>query len=344
MKWFEIRMTLLLAIVAMFYSACDGDKVTPLFIDLTQTQLDILFVSESEGQQQIYAVQDTVLGTVYNISKAYGGWGILDPSWSADGRKFAYTDLIVVTSAYTPFHTNIYIRNMDMDSSRYDSLNLRRVTIDPYVLDSNGVAYGTLNLRPDWNSTVQKIVFISDRINEKLNIFSIDITDSLTGDSNSIVPLTAEEDKIGIYCYPSFSPNGSTIVYSSNKDGTEEIWKMNADGSNKTQLTFNNASINGRPRFSPDGNRISFYSTMWKNGIDSLHIFTMDVNGGNLDTVTSTGNNYDPAWSPDGTKLIYAKKTSSSKSYIYIINSDGSGETRLISDNRAYYPIWRMKP
>lgn len=344
MKWFEVRIALLLTIAAMFYSACDGDSIKTQYIDLTQTQLDILFVSESGSLQQIFAVQDTMLETVYNISKAVGAWGILDPSWSADGRKFAYTDLIVVTSSYTPYHTNIYIRNMDMDSSRFDSLNLRRVTMDPYIIDSAGIAHGTLNLRPDWNSTTQQIVFISDRINKKFNIFSIDITDSLTGDTNSIAPLTMEEDKIDIYCYPAFSPNGSTIVYSSSKDGSEEIWKMNADGSNKTQLTFNNASINGRPRFSPDGNKISFYSTLWKNGVDSLHIFTMDVNGGSLDTITSTGNNYDPAWSPDGTKLIYAKKTSSSKSYIYIINIDGSGETRLIGDKRAYYPIWRMKP
>ncbi|NUM82344.1 PD40 domain-containing protein, partial [bacterium] len=232
MKWFEVRIVLLLTIAAMFNSACDGDKVTPIFVDLTKTQLDILFVSESEGQQQIYAVKDSTPGTVYNISKAYGGWGILDPSWSADGRKFAYTDLIVVTSSYAPFHTNIYIRNMDMDSSRYDSLNLRKITTDPYILDTSGVAYGTLNLRPDWNSTTQKIVFISDRIDNKFNIFRIDVTDSLTGDSNSITQLTAEDDKIDIYCYPAFSPNGSTIVYSSSKDGSEEIWKMNADGSN----------------------------------------------------------------------------------------------------------------
>ncbi|MBX7151012.1 hypothetical protein K1X84_05190 [bacterium] len=344
MKWFEARIVILLVVAAMFYSACDGDTVTIKYIDLTNSQLDILFVSESEGKQQIYAVQDTALDAIYNISRAYGQWGILDPSWSTDGRKFAYTDLVVVTSSYTPFHTNIYIRNLDMDSSRYDSLNLRRVTTDPYIIDSNGIAYGTLNLRPDWNSSIQKIVFISDRINNKFNIFSINITDSLTGDTGSIAPLTIEDDKIDIYCFPSYSPDGSKIVYSSRKDGSEEIWKMDADGSNKTQLTFNNSSLNRRPRFSPDGNHISFYSTLWKNGIDSLQVFTMDANGGNLDTITSFGNNYDPAWSPDGTKLIYAKRTSLSKSYIYIINTDGSGETRLISDRRAYYPVWRMKP
>jgi Tol biopolymer transport system component len=219
-------------------------------------------------------------------------------------------------------------------------------TNSPYVIDSNGIHYGTLNMRPDWSHHTNEMVFISDR-DSVFNIFKTTISDSLTGDTLPTV-LTDVFDKIDVYCYPSFSPDGSKIVYTSKKSGNEEIWVMNSDGSNKTQLTDNNASINSRPRFSPSGDKISFFSSMWVDGNDSLQIYTMDPNGANLDTVTTSGNNSDPSWSPDGNEIVFAKRGGSSskpRSYIYIIGRNGQNSRKLIDgDSKAYYPAWRPLP
>ena len=46
--------------------------------------------------------------------------------------------------------------------------------------------------------------------------------------------------------YPSFSPDGSKIAFSSDRDGNYEIYVMNADGSNQTRLTNNPATISLR--------------------------------------------------------------------------------------------------
>ena len=59
--------------------------------------------------------------------------------------------------------------------------------------------------------------------------------------------------------FPSFSPDGSKIAFTSNRDGSYEIYVMNADGSNQTRLT-NDPADDDDPSFSGDGSKIAFYS------------------------------------------------------------------------------------
>lgn len=326
--------------VTLLWNSCDSKTPSTKYIDLTRTQVDVLFVSESSGGQQIYAVQDTTFAEVYGIYLDLNN-GTLDPSWSWDGRKFAYTKIIVSRQNGFPFHSNIYIVNMDSINNAFTP-----VTYSPYIIDTNNIHYGTLNMRPDWSWHTNKVVFISDR-DSVFNIYITDISNTLFGDTLPTA-LTDASDKIDVFCYPAFSPDGSKILYTSKKSGNEEIWIMDNNGSNKTRLTFNGASINSRPRFSPTSDKISFFSNMWVNGNDSLQIYTMNPNGSNLDTVTMQGNNYDPSWSPDGTEIIFAKRggsLSKPRSYIYVIGRNGLNERGLISgNNKAYYPAWKPQP
>lgn len=330
-----MRKSIVLALVGflMILWGCDNnDPFRPrLVLDLTDVYPDVLFVSESLGSQHIYAVHDTARGDILDISVNDAE---LDPTWSHDGRKFAYANIHLFNqSTGQPLHSNIYIRNMD-------SSKITPVTYNKYYLDTNFIFQDiVLNLRPDWSLTTNKIVFISNR-DSTFDIYSTTVTDSLYADTQA-VRLTDEDDKLNVYCYPSWSPDGSKIVYTSSKTGNEEVWIMNADGSGKTQLTDLNASIAGRPRFSPSGDKIAFYSSYSKNGNDSLNIFIMNSNGTNVQKITQSGNNIDPAWAPDGSKIVFAKR-STSKGYIYIINRDGTEEKKMISkDSRSYYPIWK---
>jgi TolB protein len=49
---------------------------------------------------------------------------------------------------------------------------------------------------------------------------------------------------------PRYSPDGSKIVFQTNRDGNKEIYIMNVDGSNQTRLT-NNFSLDYQPTFRP---------------------------------------------------------------------------------------------
>ncbi len=79
-------------------------------------------------------------------------------------------------------------------------------------------------------------------------------------DGNGQTRLTTNQDDDWS---PAWSPNSREITFVSNRDQNFEVYVMNADGSNQTNLTNNPAmedSRNARPSWSPDGNMIIFES------------------------------------------------------------------------------------
>ena len=96
-----------------------------------------------------------------------------------------------------------------------------------------------------------------------------------------------------------FGPH--TIAFVSTRDGTEEIYAMNPDGSNQTRLT-NNSARDGRPVWSPDGTKIAFRSD--RDGNEELYIMGFD--GSNQTNVTNLlGEEWLHSWSPDSTKIAF---------------------------------------
>ena len=87
---------------------------------------------------------------------------------------------------------------------------------------------------------------------------------------------------------------------------TLEIWVMNADGSNKRQVTHN-GKANFAPYFFPDGKRILFASNMDDPKGRNFDIYKINVDGSGLERITFN-DTFDgfPMFSPDGKKLVFA--------------------------------------
>ena len=100
-----------------------------------------------------------------------------------------------------------------------------------------------------------------------------------------------------------WSPDGGTIVFSSDRDGNYEIYSMKADGKDVKRLT-NNAGHDSFPKFSPDGTLISFNSNFESETTD---IYLMRTDGSNVVRLTTAkGHDFSRnGWSPDGTKFAY---------------------------------------
>ena len=79
---------------------------------------------------------------------------------------------------------------------------------------------------------------------------------------------------------PSWSPDGTSLAFASNRNGNWDIYTMNSDGTQVTQLT-DNPSSDLEPVWSPDGARLAFTSN--RNG--GLEVFLIDISGR---TVTAT--------------------------------------------------------
>jgi Tol biopolymer transport system component len=96
-------------------------------------------------------------------------------------------------------------------------------------------------------------------------------------DGSNMVKLTDETEKLNS---PAWSPDGTKIVFGGpvNK---RDIWVMNADGSNKINLTDKYAG--GFPAWSPDSSKITFSSTnKWGNS----EIWVMNADGSNQINLT----------------------------------------------------------
>ncbi|PYS72080.1 MAG: hypothetical protein DMF69_08600, partial [Acidobacteria bacterium] len=117
---------------------------------------------------------------------------------------------------------------------------------------------------------------------------------------------------------------GGKIVFGSVRDGNNEIYSMNSDGSNQTRLT-NDAGTDNDPTWSPDGSKIAFET----NRTGNFEIFSMNANGSAQTNLTNNAADEDSAsWSPDGTKIAFVSDRDGNLE-IYVMNANGSGQTRL---------------
>lgn len=99
------------------------------------------------------------------------------------------------------------------------------------------------------------------------------------------------------YLYdPVWSPDGEKVLFISKKDGNEEIYVANADGSGIFRLT-NNKEDDDSPSWSPDGSKILFRS----KGL----LYLMDPDGGNIEQLVHEGSFEHPKWSPDGKYIAF---------------------------------------
>jgi TolB protein len=174
--------------------------------------------------------------------------------------------------------------------------------------------------------------------------------------------------------YPSLSPDGQTVYFSSNQSGTFEIYSVDVNGNNLQQLTDGIGTLYA-PELSPDGSTILFTNHgngLWvmnadgsnpraitfKDDIDptwspdgsmiafasnrsgTRQLYTATANGKNVNQVTDLSNmGGRSTWSPDGKKLAFYRGPAGDHD-IYVINVDGSGLDRLTNGGDNLGPSW----
>jgi TolB protein len=120
---------------------------------------------------------------------------------------------------------------------------------------------------------------------------------------------------------------GTRIYFVSNRTGgnNKEIWSMDFDGSNQTQITHYN-SISISPQVSPDGTMIAF--TSFARGTPGIFIHSLETNRRLTFYNQKASLNSSPSFSPDGQRIVFAS-SASGRAQIYIANIDGSNLRRI---------------
>jgi len=246
------------------------------------------------------------------------------PAWSRDGRTIVFV-------SWRDGNGEVYV--MDADSS-----GPRNLTQNP----ANDV-------RPAWSPDGRSIAFVSSRDGQsEIYVMSAD-----GSGKRNLTRSRASDD------YPTWSPDGRRIAFvrgrlrsptalerlrmptaPPDRFYSYELYVMNADGSGLRRLTLNPKGYSlGQPVWSPDGRTI--YA--------GPYVANADGSGAQISIQVGAI----VVWSPDGTRIAFARKPdwcsdrggtrpcAGSHSDIYVMNADGSGKRNLTHDAlQNAEPVW----
>lgn len=128
---------------------------------------------------------------------------------------------------------------------------------------------------------------------------------------------------------PRFSPDGSRIAFTSDRGGGDNIWIMNADGSDKRQLTKENFRLLNQPSWSPDGRFIAakkHFTTQRSLGTGEVWLY--HVSGGNGVALVKKPNETfqkelgEPTFAPDGKHIYFTRNTTPGGTFQYAQDSN----------------------
>jgi TolB protein len=133
------------------------------------------------------------------------------------------------------------------------------------------------------------------------------------------------------------------IAFVSSRTGTKEIWVMDYDGANQRPLTSLH-TISLTPRWAPDASRIAFTCFASANGVVSpqLCMYSVDANKV-ISFPRFRGTNSSPAWSPDGSQIIFSSSMLGNPE-LFVTDANGGRPKRLTFSNGASTsPAWNPK-
>jgi len=162
---------------------------------------------------------------------------------------------------------------------------------------------------------------------------------------------------------PAWSPLGNKIAYFRQSPGAaSDIWVMNPDGSAQTNLTNTPDVAEANPSWSPDGQQIIFahrpaFLPAGMIGFGVANVAVMNADGSSVELITNDAGleQYDPTFSPDGTKIAYVQlpafangaaifPQSPSEESLVVANRDGSA-AQVVSPPgvRVFGPDWSVE-
>ena len=126
---------------------------------------------------------------------------------------------------------------------------------------------------------------------------------------------------------PQISPDGSQIVFRSNRSGSDEIWASDSSGSNALKLTDFRGPLAGTPRWSPDGRHIVFDARPGGNA----DIYVIGTNGSAPRRITTDkAEDVVPSWSRDGKWIYFASNRNGSWQVWKIASDAGEGQSSAV--------------
>jgi TolB protein len=136
---------------------------------------------------------------------------------------------------------------------------------------------------------------------------------------------------------PSYSPDGKQIVFESDREGTQQLYLMNSDGSGVRRLSFGDGRYS-TPVWSPRGDNIAF--TKQLSGRFLIGVMRPDGSGERV--LTEGYHNEGPTWSPNGRVVMFFREGQGATggARIFSVDITGYNERVIPTPSFASDPAW----
>ncbi len=247
----------------------------------------------------------TAITAVGNAPPAEAGPSISDPGWS--NGKIAY-------------------------SVSYSQAQWTIGTVEADGSDPGGVGgHWIASYKPSWSPTGHEVAYTFFNGTVGANSFGIGIRDAAGVGETTVLTTSDAPGK------PTWSPDGRFLAFTMTSSAGTGLFTVKTDG---TQLNEVFPTNTADPDWSPDGTKIALSRELSAGG--GWQIVLVSPTGTSLATLTSSNGEFvgahDPAWSRDGTKIAFTAKNASGDESIWVMNADGTGQTRMADD--GVRPEW----
>ena len=247
-----------------------------------------------------------------------------DPTWSADGKKIAFTN----------FDANRDVYQMNADGSA--ETNLTNAAGD--------------DVFPAYAATHTRIVFANSRENNQFDLYLMTL--NAEGQTIGLTRLTTVASQEYL---PTVSPDGKRLAFVSDRGGNRDIYvmKLAPESATNTPVRLTrNAAYDQFPDWSPDGKQIAFSSE--RGGNPEVYRMAVAPEGRTnrpINLSKSPGSrDLVPTWSPDGKKVAFqsnrpAADGTSDYEIWRVRSTDGANPTNITNTTaNEFQPDWQPLP
>lgn len=184
---------------------------------------------------------------------------------------------------------------------------------------------------PTFSSATHEFAY--ERTVEDENVWRIDLDPFAKNQSPAVSLFSPKTSNL----MPQFSPDGTKIIFESDRSGYEEVWMSNSDGSTPVQITKLERYV-GSPRWSPDGRSIVVdYRSSLHSGI-----YTIAMDGAAAPRPVAVFPEADcvvPSWSHDGQWIYFASNYGGHGFHVWKVRANGDGKPLQITQGEGFRPL-----